>query len=233
MQYRIDIATFLGCHKGDRHEVKAGKRATNVVAKIPRRELRFHQVPFIDDEDARLVMLEHVPRELFIHQTDLFRSHPRSGARCGSANRLLRSSQAIEFDIVFDLASVTNAGGVDRGNGFAIAFKRTSTLSRVVPSTSLTIVRSSLARALINVLLPVLRPTMASFKGTSSRGGGGPGFGGKALAMASNSVAGLAVAAYNAVWLSETELIKLTNLVIKPVEIGLVDDEQHRFVDSA
>ena len=42
--------------------------------------------------------------------------------------------------------------------------KRTSTLSRVVPGTSLTIMRSLSARQLMNVLLPVLRrPTTASF----------------------------------------------------------------------
>ena len=56
--------------------------------------------------------------------------------------------------------------------------KRTSTLSRVVPGTSLTIMRSLWARLLMNVLLPVLRrPTMASFSagvagGASSRVGG-------------------------------------------------------------
>ena len=42
--------------------------------------------------------------------------------------------------------------------------KRTSTLSRVVPGTSLTIIRSALASVLTNVLLPTLRrPTMATF----------------------------------------------------------------------
>ena len=49
--------------------------------------------------------------------------------------------------------------------------KRTSTLSRVVPGTSLTIMRSLWARQLMKVLLPVLRrPTMASFSGSSSAG---------------------------------------------------------------
>ena len=43
--------------------------------------------------------------------------------------------------------------------------KRTSTLSRVVPATSLTIIRSASARLLMNVLLPVLRrPTMGHFQ---------------------------------------------------------------------
>ena len=56
--------------------------------------------------------------------------------------------------------------------------KRTSTLSRVVPGTSLTIIRSLSARLLMNVLLPVLRrPTMASFRagsfGASSTASGG------------------------------------------------------------
>ena len=47
--------------------------------------------------------------------------------------------------------------------------KRTSTLSRVVPGTSLTIMRSLSARLLMKVLLPVLRrPTMASFSAGSS-----------------------------------------------------------------
>ncbi len=42
--------------------------------------------------------------------------------------------------------------------------KRTSTLSRVVPGTSLTIIRSAWASVLTNVLLPVFRrPTMATF----------------------------------------------------------------------
>ncbi len=42
--------------------------------------------------------------------------------------------------------------------------KRTSTLSRVVPGTSLTIIRSAWASVLTNVLLPTLRrPTMATF----------------------------------------------------------------------
>ena len=45
--------------------------------------------------------------------------------------------------------------------------KRTSTLSRVVPGTSLTIIRSLSARLLMKVLLPVLRrPTMASLRAT-------------------------------------------------------------------
>ena len=49
--------------------------------------------------------------------------------------------------------------------------KRTSTLSRVVPGTSLTIIRSASARLLMNVLLPVLRrPTMASFSAASLGG---------------------------------------------------------------
>ena len=48
---------------------------------------------------------------------------------------------------------------------------RTSTLSRVVPGTSLTIIRSALASVLTNVLLPVLRrPTIATFIVGSSGG---------------------------------------------------------------
>ena len=59
--------------------------------------------------------------------------------------------------------------------------KRTSTLSRVVPGISLTIIRSALASELMNVLLPTLRrPTMATFisgsaeaSAASSSSGGG------------------------------------------------------------
>ena len=49
--------------------------------------------------------------------------------------------------------------------------KRTSTLSRVVPGTSLTIIRSAWASVLTNVLLPTLRrPTIATFiTGSSAR----------------------------------------------------------------
>src|SRR5947208_2415558 len=53
-------------------------------------------------------------------------------------------------------------------NPFPSRSNRTSTLSRVVPATSDTIIRSALARLLMNVLLPTFRrPTMASFRLTS------------------------------------------------------------------
>ncbi len=49
-------------------------------------------------------------------------------------------------------------------NALPSSSKRTSTLSRVVPGTSLTIIRSAWASVLTNVLLPTFRrPTMATF----------------------------------------------------------------------
>ena len=49
-------------------------------------------------------------------------------------------------------------------NGLPSSSKRTSTLSRVVPGTSLTIIRGALTSVLMNVLLPTLRrPTIATF----------------------------------------------------------------------
>ena len=49
-------------------------------------------------------------------------------------------------------------------NDLPSSSNRTSTLSRVVPGTSLTIIRSAWASVLTNVLLPTLRrPTMATF----------------------------------------------------------------------
>ena len=49
-------------------------------------------------------------------------------------------------------------------NDLPSSSNRTSTLSRVVPGTSLTIIRSAWASVFTNVLLPVLRrPTMATF----------------------------------------------------------------------
>ena len=49
-------------------------------------------------------------------------------------------------------------------NSLPSSSKRTSTLSRVVPGTSLTIIRSAFASVLTNVLLPTLRrPTIATF----------------------------------------------------------------------
>ena len=58
--------------------------------------------------------------------------------------------------------------------GLPSSSKRTSTLSRVVPAISLTIIRSALASVLTNVLLPTLRrPTMAIFMiGSGSEGSG-------------------------------------------------------------
>ncbi len=59
-------------------------------------------------------------------------------------------------------------------NALPSSSKRTSTLSRVVPGTSLTIIRSAWASVLTNVLLPVLRrPTMATFI-SGSAGASGP-----------------------------------------------------------
>ncbi len=56
-------------------------------------------------------------------------------------------------------------------NALPSSSNRTSTLSRVVPGTSLTIIRSAWASVLMNVLLPTLRrPTMATFI-TGSSGG--------------------------------------------------------------
>ena len=56
--------------------------------------------------------------------------------------------------------------------GLPSSSKRTSTLSRVVPATSLVIMRSAWASVLTNVLLPTLRrPTMATFiTGSSALG---------------------------------------------------------------
>ena len=49
-------------------------------------------------------------------------------------------------------------------NALPSSSNRTSTLSRVVPGISLTIIRSAWASVLTNVLLPVLRrPTIATF----------------------------------------------------------------------
>ena len=49
-------------------------------------------------------------------------------------------------------------------NALPSSSKRTSTLSRVVPGTSLTIIRSAWASVLTSVLLPTFRrPTMATF----------------------------------------------------------------------
>ena len=49
-------------------------------------------------------------------------------------------------------------------NGLPSSSNRTSTLSRVVPGTSLTIIRGALTSVLMNVLLPTLRrPTIATF----------------------------------------------------------------------
>src|SRR5438270_1621867 len=50
--------------------------------------------------------------------------------------------------------------------------KRTSTLSRVVPATSLTIMRSSWARALMKVLLPVLPADDGQLQGVVQVGRG-------------------------------------------------------------
>jgi hypothetical protein len=49
-------------------------------------------------------------------------------------------------------------------NDLPSSSNRTSTLSRVVPGTSLTIIRGALTSVLMNVLLPTLRrPTIATF----------------------------------------------------------------------
>ena len=70
---------------------------------------------------------------------------------------------------------------------------RTSTLSRVVPGTSLTIIRSALASVLTNVLLPTLRrPTIATFIAGSVAAAASHHFGGS---LAMNRVQQLALAA--------------------------------------
>ena len=56
-------------------------------------------------------------------------------------------------------------------NALPSSSNRTSTLSRVVPGISLTIIRSAWASVLTNVLLPVLRrPTIATFISGSAPG---------------------------------------------------------------
>ena len=55
-------------------------------------------------------------------------------------------------------------------NALPSSSNRTSTLSRVVPGISLTIIRSAWASVLTNVLLPTLRrPTIATFISGSAR----------------------------------------------------------------
>ena len=82
----------------------------------------------------------------------------------GPADRALGAGEAVELDVGLHAFLLAHAGRVDGEKVRPSRSKRTSTLSRVVPGTSLTMMRSLSARLLMKVLLPVLRrPTMASF----------------------------------------------------------------------
>src|SRR3977135_3669323 len=115
--------------------------------------------------------------------------------------------------------------------------KRTSTLSRVVPATSLTIMRSLSARQLMNVLLPVLRrPTMASFI-AGSRGAPSPPArrGGTAApqrgGLGQQLVAVAVLAGADAQHAPLAELVKLGGLGIQFRRVALVRHQQERLVD--
>ncbi len=96
----------------------------------------------------------------------------------GPANGALGAGDAVELDGVVQALFLRTPAVSMAVNVRPSRSKRTSTLSRVVPGTSLTIMRSLSARLLMNVLLPVLRrPTMASFSaaffGAASSASGG------------------------------------------------------------
>ena len=117
-------------------------------------------------------------------------------------------------------------------NAWPSRSKRTSTLSRVVPATSLTIMRSLWARQLMKVLLPVLRrPTMASFS-TASFGVSSPSGSGSRCRISFRSGSLLRFCwALTQSTLLLAELVKLGRLRIDIIGIALVGEAEDRFAD--
>ena len=122
-------------------------------------------------------------------------------------------------------------------NALPSSSKRTSTLSRVVPGTSLTIIRSAWASVLTNVLLPVLRrPTMATFiTGSSATSRSLPSGGGQSLddrLQAARRGCDSAVVLM-ADQLAAAELVELVGLGVELAVVGLVGHADDRHVDVA
>ena len=113
-------------------------------------------------------------------------------------------------------------------NGLPSSSKRTSTLSRVVPGTSLTIIRSAWASVLTNVLLPTLRrPTMASFITPSRRRRAGRSSAGSSSTAVQQRVPAAILRGAGAHHLA-AELVEFVGLAVQPGVVGLVGHADDR-----
>ena len=112
--------------------------------------------------------------------------------------------------------------------------KRTSTLSRVVPGTSLVIIRSACTSVLTSVLLPTLRrPTIATFMTASSGASSSGTVAGSFSRMAfSSSVLAAVLLRADADQLPP-QLVELVGLRVQRRGVGLVGHADHRHVDVA
>ena len=73
-----------------------------------------HQVPFIDREDARLVLLGDVIGQLLVESGDALGGVKKEQDDVGAADRPLGPVHRVEIEVVADLGVPLDSGGVDR-----------------------------------------------------------------------------------------------------------------------
>ncbi len=79
-----------------------------------------HEVPFIDREDARLVLLGDVIGQLLVESGDALRGVKKEQDDVGAADRSLGSVHRIKIEVVADLGVPLDSGGVDRQERHAV-----------------------------------------------------------------------------------------------------------------
>ena len=146
------------------------KLSSQIVGPALGRHVFGHQIPFVDDENARFVIGLNVVAQLPVDLADSFAAIKHHQDHIGMTNAAVGPMRTVEFNVGADAFASPQARRIDRDHGFPVQFKSNVDAIRVVPATSLTIIRSDSTSVLMNVLLPTFRrPTMANFISGSLR----------------------------------------------------------------
>ena len=158
LSMRLDVLARLAGDKRDRHVPHRAEGVAQVGDPFFGGHPVGHEIPLVDHEHARLVLLGDVVAKLLIDLADPLRGVEEQQHHVGPADAPLGAVRAVKIDVGDRCSCLRRKPGVSMAmNALPSSSNRTSTLSRVVPGTSLTIIRSAWAKVFTSVLLPVLR----------------------------------------------------------------------------
>src|ERR1043166_5371516 len=119
----LDVLAIFCGQERDRHVLQAREDTPQIVAVLARQGFSLGEVPLVDHEHRRFVVVQNVAGELLVHHARLLARVEQVQHHVGPPDRSLGPRQAVEVDVALDAPSISNAGSVDGEDCLAVALE--------------------------------------------------------------------------------------------------------------